>query len=138
MTQDILELKKGLSGHELSIFNSEMEKHKKSVGLAYLLWFFLGTLGVHKFYIGKIKFGIIYLILGIGGWSLLFVGFMDVGMFSSKTGSVGEGIFLVCMAILGIFLLLDLFTISRQIRKTYEKNELEVLQKLKLSQSQST
>lgn len=127
MGQNLLELKKALSEHELSIFNSEMEKHKKSPALVYLLWFFLGTLGIHKFHIGNIKFLIIYLVLGISGWVSLFVASMGVGMFSSKMRSagggaaIGLGIFFVCIAILGIFLLLDLFTMPTQIRKIYEK-----------------
>lgn len=42
----------------------------KSVGVAYVLWFFLGFLGVHKFYLGKVGIGISYIFtlgwLGIG------------------------------------------------------------------------
>lgn len=48
----------------------------KSVGLAYVLWFFLGLIGVHHFYIGKIGRGVGYLLtLGwftIGWWVDLF------------------------------------------------------------------
>ena len=33
----------------------------KSKTTAYLLWFFLGIFGVHKFYLGKIGMGILYL-----------------------------------------------------------------------------
>lgn len=36
----------------------------KSTGIAYLLWFFFGLLGAHKFYIGKIGIGILYLLTG--------------------------------------------------------------------------
>jgi TM2 domain-containing membrane protein YozV len=42
----------------------------KSVGVAYALWFFLGVIGVHKFYLGKTGIGISYIFtlgwLGIG------------------------------------------------------------------------
>ena len=42
----------------------------KSVGVAYLLWFFLGVLGVHQFYLGKVGRGVSYIFtlgwLGIG------------------------------------------------------------------------
>lgn len=48
----------------------------KSKGVAYLLWFFLGVLGAHKFYVGKTGMGIIYLLtgglLGIGWFIDLF------------------------------------------------------------------
>lgn len=36
----------------------------KSKGIAYLLWFFLGVFGIHKFYLDKIAVGIIYLLTG--------------------------------------------------------------------------
>jgi TM2 domain-containing membrane protein YozV len=36
----------------------------KSKGIVYLLWFFLGVFGIHKFYLGKIAVGIIYLLTG--------------------------------------------------------------------------
>lgn len=43
----------------------------KEVGIAYLLWFFLGIIGVHHFYLGKIGRGIFYLLTAGGfliGW----------------------------------------------------------------------
>ena len=39
----------------------------KSKGIAYLLWFFLGGLGIHKFYLHKWGMGIVYIILLILG-----------------------------------------------------------------------
>jgi len=49
----------------------------KSKAVAYLLWFFLGFLGVHKFYLEKIGVGILYLftfgIFGIGWLVDLFI-----------------------------------------------------------------
>lgn len=41
---------------------------QKSVGTTYLLWFFLGLIGAHKFYLGKAGIGVLYLFtLGIFG-----------------------------------------------------------------------
>jgi TM2 domain-containing membrane protein YozV len=43
----------------------------KSKGTAYLLWFFLGTFGIHKFYLEKFAIGIIYMLTGglfLIGW----------------------------------------------------------------------
>jgi TM2 domain-containing membrane protein YozV len=43
----------------------------RSKGIAYLLWFFLGVFGVHKFYLDKIAVGIIYFLTGglfLIGW----------------------------------------------------------------------
>ncbi len=36
----------------------------KDLAIAYILWFFLGILGVHHFYLGKILRGVIYLLTG--------------------------------------------------------------------------
>ena len=48
----------------------------KSKGVAYLLWLFLGLIGVHKFYIGKVGMGVLYLftggLFGIGWFIDLF------------------------------------------------------------------
>ena len=47
----------------------------KKLWVAYLLWFFFGFLGVHKFYLGKILLGILYILTG----GLFFVGwFLDL------------------------------------------------------------
>lgn len=37
---------------------------QKSLGIAYLLWFFLGIFGVHQFYLGKVGRGLLYLFTG--------------------------------------------------------------------------
>ena len=43
-------------------------KPPKSLGVAYVLWFFLGVFGVHHFYMGKIGRGILWLLtLGLAG-----------------------------------------------------------------------
>jgi hypothetical protein len=48
----------------------EASMRDRSLGLAYVLWFFFGLLGIHQFYLGKIGRGILYLltggVLGIG------------------------------------------------------------------------
>ncbi|MEU2611943.1 TM2 domain-containing protein [Micromonospora sp. NPDC007271] len=48
----------------------------KSVGTAYVLWFFLGALGIHQFYLGKTARAVSMLLtfgwLTIGLWIDLF------------------------------------------------------------------
>lgn len=43
------------------------EENRKSVGIAYLLWLFLGLFGVHRFYTGRTKSAIAMLILTLTG-----------------------------------------------------------------------
>ncbi|MEE4199328.1 TM2 domain-containing protein [Erythrobacter sp.] len=49
------------------------EASRKSTGLAYVLWFFFGWLGLHRFYAGATKSGAIQLVLALSviGWLVL-------------------------------------------------------------------
>ncbi|MEF2073206.1 TM2 domain-containing protein [Consotaella aegiceratis] len=49
------------------------EANKKSTGAAYLLWFFLGGLGGHRFYMGRVG-------SGIGMAALCLLGFVTLGI----------------------------------------------------------
>ncbi len=42
--------------------------HQRSLVLAYVLWFFLGQLGIHRFYTGRVGSGIAQLLLGVIGY----------------------------------------------------------------------
>lgn len=77
------------------------DANKKSVGVSYLLWFFLGTLGGHRFYAGKTGSAIAMLALTVIGVILAFVG-------------VG----LILLAVVGIWALVDAFLIPGWIRNT--------------------
>ena len=37
---------------------------EKEIWVTYLLWFFFGLFGVHKFYLGRFGWGILYLLTG--------------------------------------------------------------------------
>ena len=52
----------------------------KSVGASYLMWFFLGGLGVHRFYLGRTGSGVAQLLLGLLGWLPLFLGWVVLGL----------------------------------------------------------
>ena len=48
------------------------DANKKSAGLAYVLWFFLGGLGVHRFYLGSTGVGLLVLVCTILGFFTVF------------------------------------------------------------------
>jgi TM2 domain-containing membrane protein YozV len=75
------------------------DANKKSAVVAYLLWFFLGSLGGHRFYVGKTG-------SAIGMIALLVVG--------SVLAAVGIGG--VLLMILGIWIIVDAFLIPKWIR----------------------
>lgn len=76
------------------------ESRKKSTGVTYLLWFFLGGLGIHRFYLGRTGSGVAMIALTIIGWTLLFA----------------AGFGLLFLIPLGVWLLVDLFTIPGMVR----------------------
>ncbi len=58
---------------------------KKSAGIAYLLWFFLGGFGAHRFYLGQIGTGVAQLLILVFSFILTFVavgllGFLVLGV----------------------------------------------------------
>ena len=65
----------------------------KSKGVAYVLWLLFGLIGAHKFYIGKIGMGVLYLctggILGIGWLIDLFTLGHQVDI--ANTLAIGRG-----------------------------------------------
>ena len=63
-------------------------KSQKSWVVALLLCFFLGGLGVHRFYVGKVGTGIVQLLTvgGFGIWTLIDFIIILVGSFSDSEG----------------------------------------------------
>ena len=93
----------------------------KKTATAYLLWFFLGALGIHKFYLKQTWTGLIYLAANFGGWIFLFMAW----------GVAGPGwedvtitlIYLGCglLAALTVALLVDLFSLPSQVNNCNQK-----------------
>lgn len=69
------------------------ESGRKSVGIAYLLWFFLGLLGVHRFYTHAGRTGWVMLTLHLGGWLLAGIGFWGFAMAESYRYEDAFGVF---------------------------------------------
>jgi TM2 domain-containing membrane protein YozV len=67
-----------------------MEKPEKSCLVALLLCLFVGVLGVHRFYVGKIGTGVLQLLTlgGFGIWNLIDLVLIIVGSFKDSEGKV--------------------------------------------------
>ncbi|MBC1920940.1 TM2 domain-containing protein [Listeria grayi] len=107
-----------LTNEEQMLVNSEIQKRKKSVGLAYVLLIFLGSLGIHRFYLGKVGTAVTQLILTIIGWVTiaLYVG-------------------VIFLLVVGIWLLVDLFLIPSIEKKNNQKLEIEIIQQIKMKRN---
>ena len=68
-----IQAKNEMSSKELMILQSELEKRKKSKGIAFLLWFFTGGVGGHRYYIGDIGYAVAmtFTLGGLGIWTLI-------------------------------------------------------------------
>ena len=136
-SKSLIAMKKELDDREFHILQSELERRKKSVSLAYVLWFFLSFLGIHKFYLGKISQGILYVIA-----PSIAVIFLVIGAFISfdplvetTSEELTGGEFLVVIGGLGLFIygvwwFIDLFTIPNQVNKYNEDIEIETIESL--------
>ena len=62
---------------------------EKRILPAFLLCFFLGVFGAHRFYVGKIGTGILQLVTlgGLGIWALVDFIMIIVGAFTDKEGN---------------------------------------------------
>ena len=78
------------------------DARKKSLLIAYLVWFFIGILGVHRIYLGRIKSGFALLALSI----LCFV-------FSIVTLGIGTLVFILPF----IWLIVDAFLIPGMVER---------------------
>lgn len=117
---DIFQAQRQLSEKDLIIYNAELQKKTKSVGLAYCLLIFFGGLGLHKFYLGKIGEGIAYLVVGTIDFILLQAIIFNA---DSQLTTVVH----ILLWVSATFLLYDLFTLSEQISQQEQTLRIELL-----------
>jgi hypothetical protein len=123
---DLFQAQRQLSEKDLIIYNAELQKKTKSVGLAYCLLIFFGGLGLHKFYLGKVGWGITYLVVGTIDFIFFYVIFFS--LLSGEHDSWRPPLFIIIL-FLGsvIFLLYDLFTLAQQVSKYERKLQMDLL-----------
>jgi len=113
---DPIKLKQKMSAKDLQLLHMEYDKQKKSTGIAYLLWFFLGGIGVHQAYLGRTDwagFHFVAIIFFIAMWFTLDQTIIAIG---------GFGIILS-----GLKLFYDLFFLGDQTKKANAKIEAKII-----------
>jgi hypothetical protein len=127
-----IEAQKQLTNRELIIFNSELDRKRKSTVITYILYFFLGTIGGHKFYIGKPLAGFFYIVLLLLGFVFMLGGFASAFDTTATTDEVGAvfAVGFLPLGLLSIMMLIDLFTIPGQIKKQEDRIRNDLLIRL--------
>lgn len=69
-----LHRKSQLDTRELLLLESEVKNQGKNMIVAYILWYFLGIVGGHRFYMGKIGTAVTQLILSLTVVGLIVTG----------------------------------------------------------------
>ncbi|WP_240319143.1 TM2 domain-containing protein [Acidibrevibacterium fodinaquatile] len=102
------------------------DANKRSAVVAYLLWFFVGYLGAHRFYLNHVGSGVVMLIFFfLSIFFLIFGGIGSIGMAAAGmaaagvvgTGMVGLVVGVLGMAILVLWHLFDAFLIPGMTRE---------------------
>lgn len=97
------------SKHDRILINTEIEAKGKKAVVAYLLWFFLGSFGAHRFYLGKTGSAIAQLSLAVLGYLTVW---LIIGFFF--------------LAIVWVWVLIDVFLIGGMIREDHARIERNV------------
>lgn len=105
-----------VSTEQQILIEQRVTNEAKSIGASYLLWFFVGYLGGHRFYLGRKGSAIAMLLLTVFGVLLSFVG-------------VG----LVFLGIVGVWALVDAFLIPGMVAEQKNKVRNDLLQQALLS-----
>ena len=103
-----------LTNEERMLVNSEIQRRGKSTLVAYLLLIFLGTLGIHRFYLGRTGTAVTQLVLTIIGWltAIILIGF-------------------ALLAVVWVWVIVDLFLVPGIIEAENDKLEKDVISTLK-------
>ncbi|WP_245297248.1 TM2 domain-containing protein [Rhizobium oryziradicis] len=105
-----------VSTEQQILIEQRVTNEAKSIGASYLLWFFVGYLGGHRFYLDRKGSAIVMLLLTIFGVILSVVG---VGF--------------ILLAVVGIWALVDAFLIPGMVAEQKNKVRNNLLQQAMLS-----
>lgn len=102
-----------LTNEERMLVNSELSRKGKNMGLAYILLIFLGTLGIHRFYLGYKGTAIAQLVLTLTGWLTIWI-------------LIG----ILPLIVVGVWVIVDLFLIPGMVERANAEVEKEIIASL--------
>jgi len=108
--------------NRMMLVEARVANDRKSAGLAYVLWFFIGGTGAQNFYLGKPLLGLLQLGCAVIGGILVATGL--------SAGSVSAVVGLGLLVLLGLTWIVDLFLIPSRARAYSEKVRRKMLKDL--------
>ena len=109
------------------------EARRRSTAVAYLLWFFLGLLGVHRFYAGETRSAVVMLLMQLVGGLAMIAGILrsgtimtidgpDFGSVYATMSPDGEtdllfGLGSLLMGLVWLWWIVDLFLVPIMVRR---------------------
>ena len=76
---------------EVNVDQMKLEEQKKNPVIAYILWWFLGFFGAHRFYVGKEK-AVVMLIISIVSFMTVFIAIGYIGFIAMFIWWIIDGI----------------------------------------------
>ena len=129
----LLAAKKDLDAQELSILSTEYQRRKKSALVLWLLWWFTGIFGGHRYYLGDKGRAIVHTVV------FLLVLFISIlwNIYVIETASTFEEVLFIGPAGMVLFIipalwaLLDAFFIGRRLAKKNVEIEMKIINEIK-------
>ncbi|ACS99793.1 NINE protein [Paenibacillus sp. JDR-2] len=118
-----------LTLNELMVFNSEMRSSEKSAAIAYLM-LLGGHLGVHRFYLKRKKTAIIQLILFLIATPAYILLSIASAAEQKALQIIGIILFALPAAALFIWVIVDLFLISRMVKEYNKEVERDLIEQI--------
>lgn len=130
MMKTLLHHRSDLTAQELSILSMEYESRKKSSGSLWVLWWFTGIFGGHRYFLGEYGWAIahtfIFLFTFIAGVSIASGAESDVEVLFYAPMTV-----VLFLALPAFLALVDAFFISKRLSKKNAAIELKIIDEIK-------
>ena len=129
MSGDMIEMKKDLSAQELALVTLEMDRQKKHSTTMWLLWFFAGGFGGHRYYLGDKKRAIAQTAACVLAFIVGVAGIASANTVQDVEAAVGIMYLLFLMP--AIWALVDAFLISRRLQEKNAEIEAKIVERIR-------